>query len=146
MSSALNATYQVTIGAWLRTTDFLRSPVARIGAAQVLILAYIVGANVRTGGTRADVDTPGEATQMLYDGMAGTNSPFIGETALPMVGEQALQTLFIKPLLWVASIGIDIGYAAAGWLPLAVAEGLAYAAVVATVVYGVVHVAGVLTR
>jgi len=144
--SAISAIVRGLLGGVARVTSVVRSPVARVGFSLMLLLGYTLGASLRASEAPGQFQTPAAASADLrrtlltdYGGPA-----MFSAFAAPV--QETLILLFVRPAVWVTSLGIDIGYAVAGWLPLVAAEALGGAAVVVVMAYGAWHFAQVLVE
>lgn len=129
-----------------RATNVVRSPVARVGFSMMFLLGYTVGAQLRADEYWREVQTPAGASADLRRTMLTDYGGPAIFSAFPAPLQETLIMLVVRPAVWVASLGIDIGYALVGWVPLVVAEGLGAAAVVGVCVYGAWHFAQVLVE
>jgi hypothetical protein len=134
-------------------TNVVRSPVARVGFSMMFLLGYTVGARSRAGDAAAKAkqpvatfETPAAASADLRRTMLTDYGGPAIFSAFPAPLQETLILLVVKPAVWVASIGIEVGYALGGWVPLVVAQGLGGAAVVGVCVYGAWHFARLLVE
>jgi len=142
--SVLGAITRGLLGGVTRATSIVRSPVARVGFSLMLLLGYTLGASLRASEAPGEFQTPAAASADLRRTLLTDYGGPAIFSAFPAPVQETLILLFVRPAVWVTSLGIDIGYALAGWLPLVAVEGLGGAAVVGVCVYGAWHVAQLL--
>jgi len=144
--SVLGAITRGLLGGVTRATSIVRSPVARVGFSLMLLLGYTLGASLRASEAPGEFQTPAAASADLRRTLLTDYGGPAIFSAFPAPLQETLIMLVVRPAVWVASLGIDIGYALVGWVPLVVAEGLGGAAVVGVCVYGAWHFAQVLVE
>jgi hypothetical protein len=144
--SVLGAMIRGLFGGVARTTSVVRSPVARVGFSLILLLGYTIGASLRAGETTSDFQTPAAASADLRRTLLTDYGGPAIFSVFPAPVQETLILLFARPAVWVTSVGIDIGYTVAGWLPLVAVEALGGAAAVVVMAYGAWHFAQVLVE
>jgi len=144
--SVLSAITRGVFGGVARATGVVRSPVARVGFSLILLLGYTLGASLRASGTTGEFQTPAAASADLRRTLLTDYGGAAIFSGFPAPIQETLLLLLARPAVWVTSLGIDIGYTAAGWLPLVAVEALGGTAVVGVMVYGAWHFAQVLVE
>jgi hypothetical protein len=135
----------MVVGAVRRATNVARSPVARVGFSLIFLAGYVVGGNLRVEGSEKYA-TPAAASADLRRTMLTDHGGPAVFSAFPAPIQEVLILLFARPAVWVGSLGIDTGYAIAGWAPVVVGQALGVAGVVGVMAYGMWHFATVAIR